>query len=49
MRKHLDRDARREWRRLVPLLMTMRVLSESDGLALASLCMTTARWFRRNG
>ena len=40
MPKHLDRDARREWRRLVPLLMTMRVLTESDGLALASLCMT---------
>jgi P27 family predicted phage terminase small subunit len=40
MPKHLDADARREWRRLVPLLMTMRVLTESDGLALASLCMT---------
>ena len=31
MPKHLDRDARREWRRLVPLLMTMRVLTRATG------------------
>jgi P27 family predicted phage terminase small subunit len=40
MPKHLDRDGRREWKRLVPLLTTMKVLTESDGLALANLCMT---------
>jgi P27 family predicted phage terminase small subunit len=43
MPKHLDRDARREWRRLVPLLLSMRVLSESDGIALGSLCITYSR------
>lgn len=40
MPKHLDAIARREWRRLVPILMTMRVLTEADGLALANLCTT---------
>ncbi len=42
MPRHLNADARREWRRLVPLLLTMRVLSESDGIALANLCQTYA-------
>jgi P27 family predicted phage terminase small subunit len=38
MPKHLDAIARREWRRLVPILISMRVLTEADGIALASLC-----------
>jgi P27 family predicted phage terminase small subunit len=36
---HLSEEARREWRRLVPILERMRVLTEADGLALANLCM----------
>jgi P27 family predicted phage terminase small subunit len=35
----LDEDGRREWRRLVPILERMRVLTEADGIALANLCM----------
>ena len=35
---HLDVDAKKEWRRLVRILMRMRVLTEADGMALASLC-----------
>src|SRR6266702_3836517 len=40
MPSYLDREARKEWRRLVPILMTMPVLTEADGLALANLCTT---------
>ena len=36
---YLDDEAKREWRRLVPILERMRVLTEADGLALAGLCM----------
>ena len=36
--EHLDKDARKEWRRLVPILLRMRVLTEADGYALANLC-----------
>jgi P27 family predicted phage terminase small subunit len=43
MPKHLDATASREWRRLVPTLLAMHVLSESDGLALGNLCMTYSR------
>ena len=35
---HLDREARREWKRLVPILLSMRVLTVADGVALANLC-----------
>jgi P27 family predicted phage terminase small subunit len=38
MPKHLDEEARREWRRLVRILTRMRVLTEADGIALATLC-----------
>jgi P27 family predicted phage terminase small subunit len=38
MPRHLDAEARKEWRRLVPLLLSMKVLSEGDGIALALLC-----------
>jgi P27 family predicted phage terminase small subunit len=38
MPKHLDAIARREWRRLVPILIRMRVLTEADGVALSNLC-----------
>jgi P27 family predicted phage terminase small subunit len=42
MPRHLNADARREWRRLVPILLAMRVLSESDYIALANLCQNYA-------
>jgi len=35
---YLDEAAKREWKRLAPLLQRMRVLTEADGIALASLC-----------
>lgn len=38
MPRHLDEDARREWRRLVRILSRMRVLTEADGIGLATLC-----------
>jgi P27 family predicted phage terminase small subunit len=38
MPKHLDREARKEWKRLVPILLGMRVLTEADGIALSILC-----------
>ena len=37
---HLDESARKEWKRLVPVLRRMRVLTEADGMALANLCQT---------
>lgn len=39
---HLDENAQREWRRLVPILSRMRVLTEADGIALANLCQQYA-------
>ena len=39
MPKHLDERAQKEWRRLVPMLTQMRVLTEADGIALANLCV----------
>lgn len=38
MPPHLDEAGKKEWRRLVPILKRMRVLTEADGLALANLC-----------
>ncbi len=35
---HLDAEGRRVWRRLVPVLQRMRVLTEADGIALGNLC-----------
>ena len=39
MPRHLDEIARKEWKRLCPMLERMRVLSEADGIALANLCV----------
>ena len=39
---HLDADARREWRRLAPILERMRVLTEADEIALGNLCVQYA-------
>lgn len=38
MPKYLDREGRQEWKRLVPILLAMRVLTKADGLQLANLC-----------
>ncbi len=36
---HLDREARRQWKRLVPILLSMGVMTVADGIALGNLCM----------
>jgi len=36
--EHLDDRARQEWRRLVPILRRMRVLTEADQILLGNLC-----------
>src|SRR6202158_4294446 len=35
---HLDALAKKEWKRLVPVLRRMKVLTEADGMTLANLC-----------
>ncbi len=35
---HLDANAQKEWKRMVPLLLKMRVLTQADYMALATLC-----------
>src|SRR5712691_9457498 len=35
---HLDAEAKKEWKRLVPVLRRMRVLTEADWMTLANLC-----------
>jgi P27 family predicted phage terminase small subunit len=42
MPSHLTREARREWKRLVPILLAMRVLTAADGIALGNLCQAYA-------
>ena len=37
---HLDENAKKEWKRLVPILRRMKVLTEADWMALANLCQT---------
>jgi P27 family predicted phage terminase small subunit len=43
---YLDDEARREWRRLVPILLRMRVLTEADYHALGNLCQTYSTMIR---
>ncbi|MBK5292166.1 MAG: phage terminase small subunit P27 family [Acidobacteriia bacterium] len=38
--KHLDAEARREWRRMVPILIRMRLLTEANQYLLANLCQS---------
>jgi len=38
--EHLDDVAKREWDRIVPILLRMRVLTEADQIALANMCQT---------
>lgn len=39
---HLDKEARKEWKRLIPLLLGARVLTEADYMPLANLCQAWA-------
>ena len=41
---HLDALAKKEWKRLVPVLRRMKVLTEADGMTLANLCQTWSTW-----
>jgi P27 family predicted phage terminase small subunit len=40
---HLDDVAKKEWKRLAPVLSRMRVLTEADGIVLSTLCQTYSR------
>jgi len=35
---YLDEAGQKEWKRLIPILLRMRILTEADGIALANLC-----------
>jgi len=41
-----DPAAKKEWRRLVPILLRMKVLTEADSTVLASLCLTHSHLLR---
>lgn len=41
--EHLDEVARTEWKRITPILVQMRVLTEADQVMLACLCQTYSR------
>ena len=36
--EHLDAEAKKEWKRLIPILRRMKVLTEADWMTLANLC-----------
>ena len=42
----LSREAKQEWRRIVPELERLRVLTAVDGAALAAYCQSFANWRR---
>lgn len=39
---YLDSEAKREWRKLAPILLRMRVLTEADYHSLANLCQAVS-------
>jgi P27 family predicted phage terminase small subunit len=39
---YLDEAGQKEWKRLIPILMRMRILTEADGIALANLCQASS-------
>jgi P27 family predicted phage terminase small subunit len=40
--EYLDHRAKQEWKRLIPILKSMKVLTEADGLMLANLCQAVS-------
>src|ERR1700677_468337 len=44
MPEHLSKIAKAEWRRLVPVLVDMNVLTVADGDALAAYCTAIEQW-----
>jgi P27 family predicted phage terminase small subunit len=44
MPSHLSRDARKQWKILLPMLLQRRSLTDGDALALSLLAETSARW-----
>jgi P27 family predicted phage terminase small subunit len=42
MPAYLDREARREWKRRVPILLAMGVLTVADGVALGNFCQAVS-------
>src|SRR4051812_44355226 len=42
--KDLLPDAKKEWRRIVPVLRQLGILTKLDGSALAAYCQSKARW-----
>jgi len=43
---HLSEDAKKEWRRIIPLLEQRGTLSRADGASIALYCETHARWLQ---
>lgn len=41
---HLDKAAREEWNRVVPILFRVRIMTDLDVAALASYCQAYGRW-----
>lgn len=46
MPRYLDKLAKEEWNRLVPILLTMKTLHRSDGGALAGLCCAHSQFVK---
>jgi P27 family predicted phage terminase small subunit len=44
MPEHLSKLAKHAWRRLVPILLSMKVLTIADGDALAGYCTSIEQW-----
>ena len=42
----LSAEAQEEWRRIVPMLLKMKILTEAHGKALAAYCSCYALWMR---
>ncbi len=42
--QHLSKEARKEWRRIVPILYQMHIARKPDQAAIAAYCQTYGRW-----
>ncbi len=42
--QHLSKEARKEWRRIVPILYQMQIARKPDQAAIAAYCQTYGRW-----